>query len=94
MRRQEANTESTTSVMMTRAVSSHKCNRLANCRPLNVSPFTVVWLLYGQSKKLLFVPTASAMAGIHRDRLFVASFAQQPEIQCFVFWGQSGLVCA
>ena len=36
----------------------------------------VVWFLYGRSKKLLFVPTASAMAGAHRDRLFVASFAQ------------------
>ena len=30
--------------------------------------------LYGQSKKLVFVPTA-------RDCLFVASFVQQPKIQ-------------
>ena len=48
----------------------------------------VAWLLYGQSKNLLFVPTASATAGAHRDHLFVASFAQQPEIQCLVFRGQ------
>ena len=44
---------------------------------------------YGWShRKLLFVPTASATAGAHRDCLFVASFAQQPEIQCLVFRGQ------
>ena len=33
----------------------------------------VAWFLYGWSKKLVFVPTASAMAGANRDRLFVAS---------------------
>ena len=48
----------------------------------------VACFLYGRSKKLLFVPTASATAGAHRDRVFVASFAQQPEIQYLVFRGQ------
>ena len=34
------------------------------------------------------MPTASATAGAHRGHLFVASFAQQPEIQYRVFQGQ------
>ena len=34
------------------------------------------------------MPTASAMAGARKDHLFVASFTQQPEIECFVFWDQ------
>ena len=45
----------------------------------------VACFLYDRSTKLLFVPTATATAGAHRDHLFVASFAQQPEIQCLVF---------
>ena len=36
----------------------------------------------------MFVPTAGATTGSHRDCLFVASFAQQSEIQCLVFRGQ------
>ena len=36
----------------------------------------------------MFVPTASAMAAIHRDHLVVASNAQWPEVQPFVFSGQ------
>ena len=48
----------------------------------------VAWLLYGLSKKLLFVPVASALTGAHRDCLFLASFAQQPEIQHLVSRGQ------
>ena len=48
----------------------------------------IAWFLYSWSKKLVFVPTASVTAGAHRDRLFVASFAQQPKIQCLVFRGE------
>ena len=33
----------------------------------------VACLLYDQSKKLVFVPTASATAGAHTDHLFVDS---------------------
>ena len=74
------NTGSATSVMMTRAAFSHESSSLANCRPLNVCVPIVAWLLYDQSKKLVFMPTASATASAHRDRLFVASFAQQPNV--------------
>ena len=45
----------------------------------------IAWVfLYGLSKKLVFVPVASALTGTHRDHLFLASFAQQPEIQGFM----------
>lgn len=40
------------------------------------------------SKKLVFVPVASALIGTHRDRLFLASFAQQPEIHSLACRGQ------
>ena len=36
----------------------------------------------------MFIPMAGATTGAHRDLLFVASFTQQPEIQCLVFLGQ------
>ena len=83
------NTESTISVTTTRAVSTHECNCLANCRPPNVHiSVHCCLILYGRSKKLLFMPIASGTAGAHRDHPFVASFTQQPEIQCLVFRGQ------
>ena len=44
----------------------------------------VAWFLYGLSKDLMFVPVASALTGTHRDWLIVASFSQEPEIQCLV----------
>ena len=37
--------------------------------------------LYGLSKKLAFVPVASAMTAVHRDRLVLASYAPLPEMQ-------------
>ena len=48
----------------------------------------VAWLLYGLSKELVFVLVASVLTGIHRDYLIVASFSQEPEIQCLVSRGQ------
>ena len=48
----------------------------------------VAQVLYGLSRKLVFVPVASALTGTHRDCLFLASFAQQPEIQHLVSRGQ------
>ena len=32
----------------------------------------------------MFAPVAGALTGTHRDCLFLASDAQQPEIQCIV----------
>ena len=40
------------------------------------------------SKKLVFMPVASATAGGHRDRPVLASVAQWPEIQPLVSRGQ------
>ena len=34
------------------------------------------------------MPVASALTGTHRDNLIVASFGQEPEIQCLVSRGQ------
>ena len=48
----------------------------------------VAWFLYGLSKELVFVPIANALSGTHRDCLIVASFGQEPEIQCLVSRGQ------
>ena len=45
-------------------------------------------IMYSPSKKLVFVPIASAMAGGHRDCLVLASVAQWPEIQPLVSRGQ------
>ena len=36
--------------------------------------------MYGPSKKLAFVPVASAMTAVHRDRPVLASYAPRPEI--------------
>ena len=36
----------------------------------------------------MFVPVASTLTITHRDRLFLASFTQQPEIQHVVSQGQ------
>ena len=66
------NIETTTSVMMTQAVCKY---------PLLPG-------LYSLSKKLVFMPVASAATGGHRDCLFLDSFAQQPEIQHPVSRGQ------
>ena len=46
------------------------------------------WFLYGLSKELVFVPVASALIGTIRDYLIVASFGQEPEIQCLASRGQ------
>ena len=40
------------------------------------------------SKKLLFIPAAGALAGVHIDHLLLASNAQRPEIQHLVSQGQ------
>ena len=48
----------------------------------------VDWFLYSLSKELVIVPIASALIGIHRDCLIVASFGQEPEIQLLVSQGQ------
>ena len=69
--------ESTTSVMIARTISSYESSSLANCGPLNVHVSVHCCLfLYSPSKKLVFVPTASAMAGAHRDCTVLASVAQ------------------
>ena len=65
--------------MTTWTMSSHESSYLANCRPLNVSPLCCL-VLYSLSKKLVFVPVASDMAGAHGDRLILTSNAQGPEI--------------
>ena len=65
-RRQE-----TTSVTMAREVSSHESSCLANCRLLHVSIHCCI----------VFVQSGSTLTGAHKDCLFLASFAQQPEIQ-------------
>ena len=50
--------------------------------------FSVAWFLYNSSKKLVFVPVASATAGGHRDYPVLPSVAQRPEIQPLVSRGQ------
>ena len=44
--------------------------------------------LYSLSKKLEFVPVASAITTVHRDCLILASNVRWPEIQPLVSWGQ------
>ena len=78
--------ESTTSVMITLTISSHESSSLANCSPLDVSVHCCL-VLYSPSKKLVFVPIASATAGGHRDCPVLASVAQWPEIQPLVSRG-------
>ena len=60
---------------------------LANCRSVHVS---VQCCLFcdSLSKNLVFMPAASAMTSIHRDRLVLAANALWPEIQPLVSWGQ------
>ena len=48
----------------------------------------VACFLYGLSKKLAFVPVASAMSGVHRDCLVLVSYAPRPEIQPLESRGQ------
>ena len=45
-------------------------------------------VLYILSEKLVFVPAASVMTAVHRDRPILASNAQWPEIQPLVPRGQ------
>ena len=49
---------------------------------------TVACFLYSLSKKLAFVPVASAMTAVHRDRLVLASYAPRPKIQPLESRGQ------
>ena len=80
--------ESTASVTITRTISSHESSSLANFSPVHVSVHSVAWFLYSPSKKLVFVPVASATDGGHRDCPVLASVAQLPEIQPLVSRGQ------
>ena len=48
----------------------------------------VACFLYGPFKKLAFVPVASAMTAVHKDRLVLASYAPRPEIQPLESRGQ------
>ena len=48
----------------------------------------VAYFLYGLSKKLAFVPVASAMTAVHRDRLVLTSYAPRSEIEPLEFRGQ------
>ena len=65
-------------MMVTRAVSSYKSSCLAHCRLLLVSIHCYLGFI---RSKLVFVPVASVLTGAHRDLLFLAYFAQQPEMQ-------------
>ena len=74
---------------MTMTISSLESSCLAICSPLHVSVLCHLFL-YGLSKKLAFVPVASAMTAVHRYRLHVvlASCAPSPEIQPLELRGQ------
>ena len=50
--------------------------------------YIVACFLYSLSKKLVFVPVASAMTAVDRDRLVLASNAEWPEIQSLMSRGQ------
>ena len=82
-----AETESTTSVTMTVTIFSCESSCLANCRPLHVSVHCCLFL-YSLSKKLVFVPVASAMIAVHRDHLVLASNNQWPDIRSLTSRGQ------
>ena len=71
---------------MTVTIPSRESNCLANCRPLHVSVHCC--LFFVQSIQEVFVPIASAMTAVHRDRLVLASNAQWPEIQSLTSRGQ------
>ena len=49
---------------------------------------SVTCFLYNLSKKLVFVPVASAMTAARRDHLVLSSNTQWPEIQHLVSQGQ------
>ena len=74
--------------MMTRAVPSHESSCLANCRLLPVSVHCCLNFVLSVQEARVFVPIASALTDAHRDCLFLASFAQQPEIEHLVSRGQ------
>ena len=63
---------------------------LAKCLSLHVSVHCCLFFffLYGPSKKLVFVPVASAMTGVHRDHPFLVSNIQWLEIQPLVSRGR------
>ena len=50
--------------------------------------YIVACFLCSLSKKLVFVPVASAVTAFHRDRLVLASSAQWSEIQSLTSRGQ------
>ena len=80
--------ESTISVSMPRAVSSHESCCLANCRLLHVSFHCCLGFVLSAPKRLVFVLVASTLTGAHEDTPVLASFAQQSEIQRLVSRGQ------
>ena len=51
-------------------ISSLKSSCLAICSSLHASVHCRLFFLYGLSKKLAFVPVASAITAIHRDCQF------------------------
>ena len=51
-------------------------------------PLSPVFFLF-LYKKLEFVPVASTITAVHRDRLILASYVRWPEIQLLVSRGQS-----
>lgn len=67
--------------------SDNEPSSLTNYRPLNESIHCCLGL-YSLSKKLLFIPAAGALAGVHIDHLLLASNAQRSEIQPLVLQGQ------
>ena len=48
----------------------------------------IACFLYGLSNKLVFVPVASAMTAVHRERVVLASYASRPKIQLLKSQGQ------
>ena len=72
--------ESTTSVIITRAISSHKSSSLwtTECKCPLLPGFSVQ-----SAQEASVCALASAKAGAHRDCLVLASFAQQPELESF-----------
>ena len=73
---------------MTQTVSSRESCCLAKCRPLYMQVSTVAWFFNSPPKKLVLVPISSAMTGVHRNYLILASNAQCSEIQPLMLRGQ------
>ena len=75
---------------MTNTTDTRVYSKISSVLPPMCSPYVFV---IGQSsiydyllKKLVFVPVASAMTVIHRDRLVLASNAQWLEIRWLEIW--------